>query len=109
MIRQGSTDNLLTFLSENDVLRLKGNIAGQTWDGKAYPHLRKDRISPYNDDSSASSSFSFRSSGYSPPNSLKAYAMYLDIRILGYKALGHDPVRLQSESNRSNKYDGPSG
>lgn len=36
MIRQGATDNVLTFLSNNDVLRLKDNVGGQTWEGWSF-------------------------------------------------------------------------
>jgi hypothetical protein len=33
MIRSGATDNVLSFLGQQDLLRLR-NVVGQTWDGK---------------------------------------------------------------------------
>ena len=47
--------------------------------------------------------------GYSATQSLKSYAMYLDSRITCYRALKHDPIRVQSENNRMSVYDGPAG
>ena len=38
--------------------------------------------------------------GYTPPENLSSYALYLDIRVRSYKDLKHDPIRVQSESNR---------
>ena len=35
--------------------------------------------------------------------------MYLESRIHGYKALKHDPIRVQSENNRKSQYEGSSG
>ena len=35
--------------------------------------------------------------------------MYLDSRITCYRALKHDPIRVQSENNRMSVYDGPAG
>ncbi|KAJ9117444.1 hypothetical protein QFC22_004294 [Naganishia vaughanmartiniae] len=36
MIRSGATDNVLSFLGQQDILRLK-NVVGQSWDGYAAP------------------------------------------------------------------------
>ncbi|EJD07686.1 ANTH-domain-containing protein [Fomitiporia mediterranea MF3/22] len=69
MIRNGATDNVLSYLSSDDVLRLKSVSAGH-WDG------------------------------YDTPRNLQNYALYLDARIRTYKDLKHDPVRVQSDSNR---------
>lgn len=33
MIRSGATDNVLSFLGQQDLLRLR-NVVGQTWDGE---------------------------------------------------------------------------
>ena len=38
--------------------------------------------------------------GYEAPRNLQNYATYLDTRIRTYKDLKHDPIRVQSESNR---------
>lgn len=81
MIRSGSTDNVLSYLSgqgSQDILRLR-NVVGQTWDG------------------------------YAPPKNLACYAQYLDSRIRGYRDLKHDPVRAQAENNRMSNYEGASG
>ncbi|KAJ9098130.1 hypothetical protein QFC21_004459 [Naganishia friedmannii] len=77
MIRSGATDNVLSFLGQQDILRLK-NVVGQSWDG------------------------------YAPPQNLGFYAQYLDSRIRGYRELKHDPIRVQSENNRSSRVEGPS-
>ncbi|KAL5536803.1 hypothetical protein ACEPAF_626 [Sanghuangporus sanghuang] len=69
MIRNGATDNVLSALASDDILRLRSVTAGH-WDG------------------------------YDTPKNLQNYAIYLDTRIRTYKDLKHDPVRVQSDSNR---------
>ncbi|KAL0565645.1 hypothetical protein V5O48_016373, partial [Marasmius crinis-equi] len=69
MIRNGATENVLSYLSSAEVLRLR-NIATANWDG------------------------------YTPPQNLQKYALYLDSRIRAYKDLKHDAIRVQAESNR---------
>lgn len=72
MIRQGSTDNVLGFLSGpsgQDVLRIKDSVGGGSWEG------------------------------YSATKTLQTYAIYLEARIVAYKNLRHDPIRVQSENN----------
>ena len=41
--------------------------------------------------------------GYDTPRNLQNYAIYLDTRIRTYKELKHDPVRVQSDSNRDER------
>ncbi|KAJ8495817.1 hypothetical protein ONZ45_g12685 [Pleurotus djamor] len=69
MMRNGSTDNVLSYLSSSEVLRLR-NISSATWEG------------------------------YSTPQNLQNYAIYLDARIRAYRDLKHDAIRVQAESNR---------
>ncbi|KAI5118683.1 hypothetical protein M0805_003620 [Coniferiporia weirii] len=69
MIRNGATDNVLTYLSSEDVLRLRSVSTGH-WEG------------------------------YDTPKNLQNYSIYLDSRIRTYKDLKHDPVRVQTDSNR---------
>jgi hypothetical protein len=72
MIRQGATDNVLGFLSGpsgQDVLRIKDSVGGGNWEG------------------------------YSATKTLQTYAIYLEARIVAYKNLRHDPIRVQSENN----------
>ncbi|KAG8904938.1 hypothetical protein FRB99_000992 [Tulasnella sp. 403] len=69
MVRNGATDNVLSHLSQSDVLRLRNVSSGQ-WEG------------------------------YTAPQNLMNYAAYMDCRIRAYKDLKHDPIRVQSESNR---------
>ncbi|KAG9050413.1 hypothetical protein FS837_005486 [Tulasnella sp. UAMH 9824] len=38
--------------------------------------------------------------GFPPPQNTVNYVRYLDSRIQAYRSLGHDPIRVQSESNR---------
>jgi hypothetical protein len=87
MIRNGATDNVLSYLSSSDVLRLR-NITAGNWDGISdSPHLfclAKSRIC----------------TGYAVPENIQHYALYLDSRIRAYHDLKHDAVRVQSESNR---------
>ncbi|GJE90285.1 ANTH-domain-containing protein [Phanerochaete sordida] len=70
MIRNGATDNVLSYLSSSDVLRLKNISSGAHWEG------------------------------YQVPQNLQNYAVYLDARIKAYRDLKHDAIRVQSESNR---------
>ncbi|KAG6813864.1 hypothetical protein H0H92_006271 [Tricholoma furcatifolium] len=69
MIRNGATDNVLGYLSNSDVLRLR-NVSGGSWDG------------------------------YTAPENLQNYAIYLDSRIRAYRDLKHDAIRVQAETNR---------
>ncbi|KIK61616.1 hypothetical protein GYMLUDRAFT_42631 [Collybiopsis luxurians FD-317 M1] len=69
MIRNGATDNVLSYLSSSEVLRLS-NVSAGNWDG------------------------------YSAPQNLQNYAVYLDSRIRAYRDLKHDAIRVQAESNR---------
>ncbi|EKM50164.1 uncharacterized protein PHACADRAFT_105881 [Phanerochaete carnosa HHB-10118-sp] len=70
MIRNGATDNVLSYLSSSDILRLKNISAGAHWEG------------------------------YHAPQNLQSYAIYLDTRIKAYRDLKHDAIRVQSETNR---------
>ena len=36
MIRQGNTDNVLGFLANTDVLRIKDNVGNQSWEGQFF-------------------------------------------------------------------------
>lgn len=88
MIRNGATDNVLSYLSSADVLRLR-NITAGNWDGMPSDRpplvcLAKNGICP----------------GYAVPENIQHYALYLDSRIRAYHDLKHDAVRVQSESNR---------
>lgn len=38
--------------------------------------------------------------GYSAPENLQSYAVYLDSRIRAYRDLKHDAIRVQADSNR---------
>ncbi|KAL0067241.1 hypothetical protein AAF712_005811 [Marasmius tenuissimus] len=69
MIRSGATDNVLSYLSSSEVLRLR-NISTGNWDG------------------------------YTPPQNLQHYALYLDSRIRAFRDLKHDAIRVQAETNR---------
>ncbi|KAF9078216.1 ANTH domain-containing protein [Rhodocollybia butyracea] len=69
MIRNGSTDNVLSYLSSSEVLRLS-NVSAGTWEG------------------------------YTAPQNLQNYAVYLDSRIRAYRDLKHDAIRVQADSNR---------
>ena len=70
MIRNGSTDNVLSYLSSSsDVLKLH-NISNHQWEN------------------------------YDTPKNLTNYASYLDSRVKAYRDLKHDAIRVQSESNR---------
>ncbi|KAI6107289.1 ANTH-domain-containing protein [Pisolithus croceorrhizus] len=70
MIRNGSTDNVLSHLSSSEVLRLRNISAGNNWEG------------------------------YHAPQNLQHYALYLDSRIRAFRELKHDAIRVQSETNR---------
>ncbi|EAU90322.2 ENTH domain-containing protein [Coprinopsis cinerea okayama7 len=69
MIRNGATDNVLSYLSQADTLRLK-NVSAVNWEG------------------------------YSAPENMQRYALYLDSRIKAYRELKHDAIRVQSDTNR---------
>ncbi|KAF5352896.1 hypothetical protein D9757_012111 [Collybiopsis confluens] len=69
MIRNGATDNVLSYLSSSEVLRLS-NVSAGNWEG------------------------------YTAPQNLQNYAVYLDSRIRAYRDLKHDAIRVQAESNR---------
>ncbi|KAF9644178.1 ANTH-domain-containing protein, partial [Thelephora ganbajun] len=70
LIRNGSTDNILAYLSNGDMLRLK-NVSAPNWEA-----------------------------GYHAPENLSNYATYLDTRIRAFRDLKHDAIRVQSETNR---------
>ncbi|KAI6024433.1 ANTH domain-containing protein [Pisolithus marmoratus] len=70
MIRNGSTDNVLSHLSSSEILRLRNISAGNNWEG------------------------------YHAPQNLQHYALYLDSRIRAFRELKHDAIRVQSETNR---------
>jgi hypothetical protein len=44
--------------------------------------------------------FPFFPSGYSAPENVGHYALYLDSRIRSYRDLKHDAIRVQSDTNR---------
>jgi hypothetical protein len=97
MIRNGSTDNVLSYLSSSDVLRLR-NVTEAPWEG------------------TLSSRMSLRTvllvdtlTGYTAPENLKSYAMYMETRIKAYATLRHDAIRVQSESNRDHRASGEDG
>ncbi|KAJ2921009.1 hypothetical protein H1R20_g16081, partial [Candolleomyces eurysporus] len=69
MVRNGSTDNVLGYLSHDNSLRLK-NVTSANWEG------------------------------YSAPENVGHYALYLDSRIRAYRDLKHDAIRVQSDTNR---------
>ena len=90
MIRNGATDNVLSYLSSEDVLKLR-NVSNGQWEGLcnvAMASSKHQRISL---------------AGYQTPRNLQNYATYLDTRIRTYKDLKHDPVRVQSEVNRDTR------
>jgi len=90
LIRNGSTDNILAYLSTGDVLRLK-NVAAPNWEGTIYchpdPRLQDDEAD-------------YLCAGYQAPENLSNYATYLDTRIRAFRDLKHDAIRVQSENNR---------
>jgi phosphatidylinositol-binding clathrin assembly protein len=86
MIRNGATDNVLSYLSSADVLRLR-NVAHGQWEGAKT--LKEGRGVSNSD-----------SAGYDTPQNLAHYAFYLDSRVRAYRDLKHDAVRVQSETNR---------
>lgn len=88
MIRNGATDNVLSYLSSSDVLRLK-NISGGHWEGACRPLVALGRML-----------MTPPCTGYNAPQNLQAYALYLDARIRAYRDLKHDAIRVQSETNR---------
>lgn len=87
MIRNGATDNVLSYLSSGDVLRLR-NVGQGQWEGTNQGCQSSIIIDTP------------RSSGYDTPQNLARYAFYLDSRVRAYRDLKHDAVRVQSESNR---------
>jgi hypothetical protein len=90
MIRNGSTDNVLQYLSSSEVLRLK-NVAGGQWEGMfRVLRIRYLQVEPAH-------SFLL---GYNAPTNLQHYALYLDTRIRSYRDLKHDAIRVQAETNR---------
>ena len=91
MIRNGSTDNVLSYLSSSEVLRLR-DISSGNWEGQLTIILTFDDIYPYVHD--------HRPIGYATPQNLQVYALYLDSRIRAYKDLKHDAIRVQAETNR---------
>lgn len=86
MIRNGATDNVLSYLSTADVLRLR-NVAHGQWEGASEPKAQRQISHPGH-------------TGYDTPQNLAHYAFYLDSRVRAYRDLKHDAVRVQSESNR---------
>lgn len=86
MIRNGSTDNVLSYLSSSDVLRLR-NVSTGNWDG--WSTHRLCALLPIT-----------LLLGYAAPQNLQHYALYLDARIRAYHELKHDAVRVQAENNR---------
>lgn len=90
MIRNGATDNVLSYLSSGEVLRLQ-NVSAGNWEGPC----------SFSRHPAAHHCFSLQvHSGYHAPLNLQNYAIYLDSRIRAYHDLKHDAVRVQAESNR---------
>ena len=87
MIRNGATDNVLSYLSSEDVLKLCDVSNGQ-WEGK----YTVAWLSSFN--------LIHLIVGYQTPKNLSNYAVYLDSRIRTYRDPKHDPVRVQSEVSR---------
>ncbi|KAF5336155.1 hypothetical protein D9611_006350 [Ephemerocybe angulata] len=89
MIRNGSTDNILGYLSQTDILKLK-NVAAANWEGAPTPprpHFTKDQPT-------------HSAAGYATPENVQNYAVYLESRIRAYRDLKHDAIRVQSDTNR---------
>lgn len=88
MIRAGSTDNVLSYLSSSNILKLQ-NVSSANWEGtvsqKRSITIRLNLLSL---------------KGYVAPQNLQNYALYLESRISAYKELKHDAIKVQSESNR---------
>lgn len=87
MVRNGSTDNVLSHLASSEILRLRNVSTDTNWEGWWFvsdflPILLIDN------------------SGYNAPQNLQHYALYLDSRIRAYRELKHDAIRVQSETNR---------
>ena len=85
MIRNGATDNVLAYLSSDDVLRLRSVSAGH-WEGRLEAFILLFLYSLI--------------IGYEAPKNMQNYALYLDTRIRTYRDLKHDPVRVQTDANR---------
>jgi hypothetical protein len=88
MVRNGATDNVLSYLSSGDILRLR-NVASGQWEGELYILVISLLL--------VMLTFFI---GYDAPRNVKNYAYYLDSRIRAYRDLKHDAVRVQSETNR---------
>ena len=91
IIRNGSTDNILAYLSNGDILRLK-NVSAPNWEGAPLQKLRSPGVNMADPDNSRV--------GYHAPENLSNYAAYLDTRIRAFRDLKHDAIRVQSENNR---------
>ena len=91
IIRNGSTDNILAYLSNGDVLKLR-NVAAPNWEGAPFlttptPGAKMKKADHL-------------WAGYHAPENLSNYATYLDTRIRAFRDLKHDAIRVQSENNR---------
>ena len=87
MIRNGATDNVLSYLSSTEVLRLR-NVSAGNWEGSRTSSCHR-RVSPH-----------CHGTGYNAPQNIQHYALYLDSRIRAYRELKHDAIRVQAETNR---------
>ena len=85
-MRNGATDNVLSYLSSSDILRLR-NISGGHWEGASAGYETAQPVQT-------------SLLGYNAPQNLQNYAVYLDTRIRAYRDLKHDAIRVQSETNR---------
>lgn len=90
MIKNGATDNVLTYLSTEDVLKLR-NVSDGQWEGMSFWRMAWRYLCSHN---------RCYLPGYNAPTNLQKYATYLDTRIRTYRELKHDPIRVQSDSNR---------
>lgn len=90
MICNGATDNVLSYLSSSEVLRLR-DISSGNWEGQLV------NVSTFDD---IRLKVMIIVSGYATPQNLQVYALYLDSRIRAYKDLKHDAIKVQAESNR---------
>ncbi|KAJ7763678.1 hypothetical protein DFH07DRAFT_1018461 [Mycena maculata] len=85
MIQNGSTNNVLGYLSGLQVLRLS-NVSTESWEDGLLNRW--------------SAAHGSLGAGSTAPENLQRYATYLDTRIHAYRDLKHDAVRIQSDSNR---------
>jgi hypothetical protein len=84
MIRNGATDNVLSYFSTNEILPLRNvSVMTSITQAPSYFFLKRQI-----------------QSAYAAPENLQNYATYLDSRIRAYRDLKHDAVRVQAESNR---------